>query len=152
MKTITRTSTATTEGGNQLNLTVIAIRGYEEVTEKVWIDEYVDQTIKKEINEISVSIEVKGQVFSGSFRVLESDEVKKYNNQLYASFAGKLGVSEIVYNQFTKVISEAKAEAETDENWITLQAKKAQEMKDEKEYYDHVKTVENMMTLNGRTY
>ena len=152
MKTITRTSTATTEKGNQMTLTVTASKGYEEVTEKVWIDEYVERTTKKEINETNISIEVKGQVFCGDFRILTSDEMKKYNNQLYASFAGKIGLSEVIYNQFVNVVKEAKAEAETDENWIVLQAKKAQALKEEEEYYNHAKAVENMMTLNGRTY
>jgi hypothetical protein len=152
MKTITRTSTATTEKGNQMTLTVTASKGYEEVTEKVWIDEYVERTTKKEINETNISIEVKGQVFCGDFRILTSDEMKKYNNQLYASFAGKLGISEIIFNQFQKVIAEAKAEAETDENWIEYQKLRAKANKEEEEYYNHVKAVENMMTLNGRTY
>ena len=152
MKTITRKSTAITETGKQFNLTVTVSKGYEEVTEKVWIDEYVERTSKKEINETTVSIEFNGQVFRGSFRILSQDEVKHYNNQLHASFAGKLGISEIIFNQFQKVIAEAKAEAETDEGWIEYQKLRAKANKEEEEYYNHVKAVENMMTLNGRTY
>lgn len=151
MKTIIRTSTVTTEKGTQLNLTVTASRGYEEVTEKVWIDEYVERTSKKEINETIISIKVNDQIYTDTFRVLRSDEAKKYNNQIYAAF-GKIGISETIYNQFCNIVAEAKAEAETDVNWIEFQIKKAQALKEEKEYYNHVKAVYNMMTLNGKSY
>ena len=152
MKTTERTTTATTETGLVMNLTVTAERGYEDVTEKVWIDEYVEVTAKKEINKTIATIEVKGQKITGEFRLLMPDEIAHYGNNLYASFAGKIGVTKVIYDHFSGIIKEAKKEAETDENWIALQAKKVQALKEEMEYDAHVNAVENMMTLKGKTY
>lgn len=153
MKTITRQTTATTEKGTVLNLTVTATRGWEKVKETIFSDGWNTEVEKmKEINETNIAIEVNGQVFDGSFRILQGAEKAHYNNQVHASFAGKIGASEIVYNQLNSCISEAKKEAETDENWIALQAQKEQSRKEELEYYRHSNAVENMMTLNGRTY
>lgn len=144
MKAITKTTTVTTEKGTVLNMTVIAKRGWEEATEPVWVDESINRTSKKEINNTTITIMVSGQKYEGSFSTFVPNEYK--SKGVYAIFAGKIGLSERVYNELNTAREEAIAEAETDENWIEYQALKAQSLKAEEEYQRHHRAVENMMT------
>jgi hypothetical protein len=57
-----------------------------------------------------------------------------------------------VYNVILTCVNEAKKEAETDLTWIDRMNVEANQDKINQEYDAHVKSVENMMTLNGRTY
>lgn len=153
MKTIVKQTTATTEKGTSLNLTVTVKRGWEKVTEHLYNDGWESDVEKmKEIKETIIIIEANGQKFTGDFStgMFVPAEYKKQG--VFAIFANKLGLSEKVYGELNSVCEEAKKEAETDENWIALQAKKEQSRKEEEEYYKHRKAVENMMTLNGKTY
>lgn len=153
MKTTVKTASATTEKGTVLNLTVTAKRGWEEVAEHLYNDgDESDVKVMKEINETTIVLEANGQEFTGSFTtgMFVPDEYK--SKGVYAIFAEKIGLSERVYNELNAAREEAIAEAETDENWIAYQAKKAQAMKDGEEYERHCKDIENAMTLNGRTY
>lgn len=153
MKTIVKQTTATTEKGTVLSLTITAKRGWEKVTEHLYNDGWESDIEKmKEINETVIVIEAKGVEYTGCFStgILVPMEYKKQG--VFAIFANKLGLSEEVYNELNSVCEEAKREAETDENWIALQAKKAQSIKEEEEYNRHYNAVENMMTLNGKTY
>lgn len=153
MTTITKTTAATTEKGTVLNLTVTAKRGWEKVTEHLYNDGWESDIEKmKETNETTVVIEAKGVEYAGCF-ITGMFVPAEYKRQgVFAIFANKLGLSEKVYNELNSVCEEAKREAETDENWIALQAKKAQSIKEEEEYNRHYNAVNNMMTLNGKTY
>jgi len=144
MKTITKTTTVTTERGTILNMTVIAKRGWEEATEPVWVDESVSFTSKKEVNETTIVLEANGQEFTGSFSTFVPDKYKKQG--VYALFANKIGLSKNVYDSLIAVVNDAIKEAETDENWIEYQALKAQSLKAEEEYQRHHRAVENMMS------
>jgi len=148
MKTIVKQTTATTEKGTVLNLTVTVKRGWEKVIEHQYNDGWESDIEKmKEIKETTTLIEANGQKFIGMF--VPADYKKQ---GVFAIFANKIGLSEKVYNELNTVCEEAKKEAETDENWIALQVKKEQSRKEEDEYYRHHNAVENMMTLNGKTY
>lgn len=153
MKTITKTTTATTEKGTVLNLTVTVNRGYEDVTKKVWIDEYVEQTRKEEINETNMVISAAGRNIRGSFSTFIGQDLRAKG--CYGMFHGDgvvIGLSEKVYNELYSVVRQAIAEAETDENWQQLMAMRAKAEAAEEEYKKHVESVDKMMTLNGRTY
>lgn len=153
MTTITKTTAATTEKGTVLNLTVTVKRGWEKVTEHLYNDGWESDIEKmRETNETTVVIEAKGVEYKGGFRTGTSVPLEYKKQGVFAIFANKLGLSEEVYNNLNSVCEEAKKEAETDEGWIALQAKKAQSIKDEEEYNRHYNAVENMMTLNGKTY
>lgn len=144
MRTITRTTKVTTERGTVLNMTVVAKRGWEEVTQPVWVDEYINRTSKKEINETTTIIMVSGQKYEGSFSTFVPDQYKRQG--VYALFANKIGLSKNVYDSLIAVVNDAIKEAETDENWIEYQALRAQSLKAEEEYQRHHRTVENMMS------
>lgn len=153
MKTITKTTTATTERGTALNLTVTVKRGWEKVSEHLYNDGWESDIEKmKEIEETITTIEASGQKFTGEFStgMFVPAEYKKQG--VFAIFANKIALSEKVYNELHSVFEEATKEAETDESWIALQAKKEQSRKEEEEYNKHYNAVENMMTLNGKTY
>jgi hypothetical protein len=144
MKAITRTTKVVTERGTVLNLTVTAKRGYEEVTQPVWVDESVESTSKKEINNTTITIMVSGQKYEGSFSTFVPEKYKKQG--VYALFASKIGVSRSVYDALIAVVNDAIKEAETDENWIEFQTLRAQSLKAEEEYQRHHRAVEKMMS------
>jgi hypothetical protein len=144
MKTITKTTTVTTERGTVLNMTVVAVRGYEEVTQPVWVDETVERTSRQEISKTTISILVSGQNYEGSFSTFVPVQYKKQG--VYALFANKIGLSRSVYDSLIAVVNDAIKEAETDENWIEYQALKAQSLKAEEEYQRHHRAVEKMMS------
>lgn len=144
MKTIVKTASATTERGTSLFLTVVAKRGYEEVTQPVWVDESVSFTSKKEVNETTIVLEANGQKYEGSFSTFVPNKYKKQG--VYALFANKIGLSKNVYDSLIAVVNDAIKEAETDENWIEYQALKAQSLKAEEEYQRHHRAVEKMMS------
>jgi hypothetical protein len=144
MKTITKTTTVTTERGTILNMTVIAKRGWEEATEPVWVDETVERTSRQEISKTTISILVSGQNYEGSFSTFVPDKYKKQG--VYALFASKIGLSKKVYDSLIAVVNDAIKEAETDENWIEFQTLRAQSLKAEEEYQRHHRAVEKMMS------
>jgi hypothetical protein len=144
MKEINKTTKVVTERGTVLNLTVTAKRGWEEATEPVWVDESINRTSKKEINETTIVLEANGQEFTGSFSTFVPDKYKKQG--VYALFASKIGVSRSVYDALIAVVNDAIKEAETDENWKEFQTLRAQSLKAEEEYQRHHRAVENMMS------
>ena len=144
MKTITKTLTVTTEKGTVLNMTVVAVRGYEEVTQPVWVDETVERTSKCCVNNTTITIMVSGQKYEGSFSTFVPEKYKKQG--VYALFASKIGLSRSVYDALIAVVNDAIKEAETDENWIEFQNLRAQSLKAEEEYQRHHRAVEKMMT------
>jgi hypothetical protein len=144
MKEINKTTKVVTERGTVLNLTVTAKRGWEEATEPVWVDESINRTSKKEINETTIVLEANGQEFTGSFSTFVPDKYKKQG--VYALFASKIGVSRSVYDALIAVVNDAIKEAETDENWKEFQTLRAQSLKAEEEYQRHHRAVEKMMT------
>ena len=152
MKTSTKQTTVTTERGTVLNFTVVAERGYESVTEKVWVDEYVERETIKEINKTTATIEVNGKKYEGYFTTSMPQSVLKGCYGAFLAGSQPIGLSKKIYNELTSIVEEAKKEAETDENWMALQAKKEQARKEEEEYYKHNKAVNAMMTMNGKTY
>ena len=72
-------------------------------------------------------------------------------NDCYGTFANN-GFSQVKYNELTAIVAEAKKEAETDQSWIDYSERKAKAEKKETEYRENYKKIENMMTLNGRTW
>jgi hypothetical protein len=144
MKAITRTTKVFTERGTSLFLTVVAKRGWEEVTQPVWVDETVERTSRQEISKTTISILVSGQNYEGSFSTFVPDKYKKQG--VYALFASKIGLSKKVYDSLIAVVNDAIKEAETDENWIEFQTLRAQSLKAEEEYQRHHRAVEKMMS------
>jgi predicted kinase len=54
--------------------------------------------------------------------------------------------------QVLKARAEALAEAEADQDWAVIVAERARKNAEDREYEEHVRKVESMMTLNGHTY
>jgi hypothetical protein len=173
MKTIKKQITVTTERGTEVNMTVTAVRGYEEITEKVWVDEYVECKSKKEINETTIESVVNGVTYKGGLYTIIPEKYKSQGVHailadkigvskavyeslnavgVHAILADKIGVSKAVYESLNAVIASAKAEAETDADWIAYKEMKKRALEEEEAYYKHAKNVEDMMTLNGKTY
>jgi len=153
MKTIEKKATTTTEKGTVINMTVKVTRGWEKVTEHLYNDGWESDVEKmKEFNETTIVCEVRGQKYRGEFFTGMFVPTEYKRKGVYAIFANKIGMSERVYNELNTVIEAAIAEAETDESWIRLLAAREKARKEEEEYDEHVRGVENMMTLNGKTY
>jgi hypothetical protein len=151
MKVITRTTTVTTEKGTVVNMTVTATRGYELVDYTTSLDGWVCEGKKMEvINKTKINIAFNDQKIEGQFSILPTHVQKEKG--IYGVFASKIGLSETKYNELKSVVNAAIAEAETDENWMKYQTKKAQSQKEEEEYQANVKMIDNAMTLNGRSY
>ncbi len=150
MKTIEKTAAVTTERGTVINYTVTATRGYDEVVESVWADQYVDVRAKKITNETSITAIVNGKSYKGWLSTLVPESLKKQG--VHALLCNTLGVSKAVHDAIKVTVDAAISEAETDAGWQEYKAEEEQAMKEEMEYYRHKKAVENMMTLNGSSY
>jgi len=150
MKTVQNILKGKTESGTNFIVTVTAKRGYEDVTEKVWVDEYVEITSKKEINETIIETTVNGVVYKGGLYITFSDFHKKQG--VYAILGEKIGISKNNYTIIFNFIEGCKKEAETDNDWLNYQKIKDNLVKEEIEYEQHVKRVNEMMTLNGKTF
>lgn len=153
MKTVVKTATATTERGTVINLRVTVTRGWEKVIEHLYNDGWESAVEKMKVTEKTdvVSV-VNGNSYKGDFEtgIFVPGDYKKQG--VFAILGNKIGVSERVFNELSPVIESAITEAETDETWMAYVSRKAQAEKEEEEYYKHLKGVENMMTLKGRTY
>ena len=150
MKTITKKATITTERGTIVNMTVVATRGFEIVDEELFNDGQ-KSIVKKDqvINKTEVTLTINGKDYEDSFIILPTK--MQAENDCYGTFANN-GFSQVKYNELTAIVAEAKKEAETDQSWIDYSERKAKAEKKETEYRENYKKIENMMTLNGRTW
>jgi len=150
MKTITKKATITTERGTVVNMTVVATRGFEIVDEELFNDGQ-NSIVKKGqvIKKTEVTLTIDGKDYEGSFIILPAK--MQAENDCYGTFANN-GFSQVKYNELTAIVAEAKKEAETDQSWIDYSERKAKAEKKETEYRENYKKIENMMTLNGRTW
>ena len=143
MKTTVKQTTATTEKGTVINMTVTAIRGFEMVDVELFNDG--DNSIVKqgkETNKTTVVLTINGKNYEGTLSVMPVQMQKERG--CYAIF-GNIGLSEKVYNELNSVVLEAKKEAEEDATWLELQAKKEANYKMNAEYDAHVKMMNNAM-------
>lgn len=150
MTTIEKTAAVTTERGTVINLTVTATRGYDEAVEKVWADQYVNVKAKKVANDTSITATVNGKSYKGWLSTLVPASLREQG--VHALLCNTFGISKQVHDAIKEIVDAAISEAESDAGWIEYKAEEEQAMNDEMEYYRHKKAVENMMTLNGRTY
>ena len=153
MKTTTNTTTITTEKGTVVKMTTTAIRGFEMVKETSFCDgNNVEIEKGKETNENITVLTINGKDYKGYFTTNMPADVLKGCFGCFLAGRQPIGLSKSKYNELIDLVNLTKKEAETDETWIALQAKKAQSLKEEEEYYKNRKAVENAMTLNGKTY
>lgn len=153
MTTITKTHNTITEKGIEINITVVAKRGYENVISNVWVDQPIVINKKSEINETIITMVTMGKTLVGSFSVLTAEIQKKYG--FYAAFTsrvGNIGVTMMEYNDIMNFISSVKKEAELDANWIEYKNMENEAIRMDAEYEKNAKAIEKMMTLNGHTY
>jgi len=150
MKTVVKQISVTTEKGNVLDIVITVKRGYEKAKKEIWVDE--PSTIEKmeAIEETIVETRVNGNTFIGGVFPFVPEEYKKAG--YYGTLASKILITKNVYHQIEKAIYEAETEAETDEDYKKYVEIMNKAAKNEEEYQQHVKNIENMMTLNGRTY
>ena len=150
MKTITKKATITTERGTMVNMTVIATRGFQIVDEELFNDGQNSIVKKGRVTEkTEVTLTVNGKDYQGSFIILPAQ--MQAEKGCYGTFAN-IALSRIKYNELTAIVAEAKKQAETDQSWINYSERKAKAEKKETEYRENYKKIENMMTLNGRTW
>jgi hypothetical protein len=155
MKTIEKIAKATTQRGTVINITCTSERGFEMRKEVSFCDgDNVEinkgfETKKDNVNLIFADKNLNGHittnrpsptmpVFFGYFMANDNKTV--------------LPLDKEVYETIENCKKEAISEAETDESYTAQQLKKAIARKEEEEYYKNKKAVENMMTLNGKTY
>lgn len=158
MKTITKQTTVTTERGTVLNMTVTAKRGWEKTKEVSYCDgDNVEVESMKKVKETIVSFEISGVQYNGQFGATGNFvpvDLKKQG--VYALFStskgGQIAMSERVYNELNAVIESAIKESETDENWLKYQKQIEESLKQNREYEQAQIEIDNMMTLNGKTY
>lgn len=150
MKTSVKSISTKTERGTEVTINVTVKKGWEKVIEKLYNDGWESEIEKmKEINETNITITANGQVFKGQFSYGIPSDLKR---QGVVAIFGKIALTQKVYKTLYSAVEDAVKEAETDENWIALQVKKEQSETAEAEYYKNRNAVENMMTLNGKTY
>lgn len=150
MKTSIKSISTKTERGTEVTINVTVKKGWEKVIERLYNDGWESEVEKmKEINETNITITANGQVFKGSFSYGIPSDLKIKG---VVAIFGKIALTENVYKTLYSAVEEAVKEAETDKNWIELQAKKEQIKKSDAEYSKNKMAVENMMTLNGKTY
>lgn len=156
MKTIVKQTSTTTERGTTLNMIVTAKRGWEKTQNTIDSDGIlVNVNDMKEIDETMISIEINGSIYNGHFwtGALVPKELREQG--VYALFVhktGQIGISEKVYNELNAVIESAIKESETDENWLKYQKQIEESLKQNREYEQAQIEIDNMMTLNGKTY
>ena len=146
MKKVTKNPEATTERGTLVKLEVISERGFEAKNSTVSADgQPVDILEKVETKKDKVTLTINGKVYNGYFtRKLTADQLKG----CYGAFiAGTLpiGLSEEVYNKLNNVVIEAAKEAETDNSWMELQAKKQATLKMEMKYQADTDKINKIM-------
>lgn len=147
----TKNVTIITESGTELQVKVIAERDYRSENYTTSLDgDVCEGTRMMPVENTKVLITVNGQTYNGIAAILPMHLQAKYG--AYAVFASKIGLSQTKYNELETVIREACEEAEKDENWIKYQEMKISSEKAEAEYQAHVKKINNMMTLNGKSY
>jgi len=153
MKNITKSATITTERGTVVNMTVNASRGFAIVEEEVYNDGWNSTVKSNQVTEkTEIVLVINGKSYKGSFTTDMPASVLKGCYGVFLAGSQPIGLSKEKYNDLTAVVAEARKEAETDQSWIDYRAKVAQSEKEAREYDAHVKAVNNMMTLNGRTY
>lgn len=153
MKNITKSATITTERGTVVNMTVNAIRGFAVVEEEVYNDGWNSTVKSNQVTEkTEIVLVINGKNYKGSFTTNMPASVLKGCYGVFLAGNQPIGLSKEKYNELTAIVSEARKEAETDQSWIDYSERKAKAEKEEREYYAHAKAVDNMMTLNGRTY
>jgi hypothetical protein len=153
MKTMSNTTTITTEKGTVVKMVVTAIRGYEKVKEIAFCDgDNIEIETGKDTNENNITLTINGKDYIGYFTTKMPASVLKGCFGVFLAGNQPIGLSQVKYNELINIVNLTKKEAETDETWMVYQTKKTQLLKEEIEYDNHVKAVENMMTLNGHTY
>ena len=155
MKTATRKATVTTARGTEINITVTATRGAETKEENVYCDGY-NVTVKKEVvtEKTNITLSFTGQTLSGC---LTRKRPSPKTPVFYGYFLGDddktvMPFDENVYATIENCKNEAETEAETDGSYTEYAIRQEATLREDQEYDEHVKRVENMMTLNGRTY
>lgn len=153
MRTIVRSVQATTEKGTLITLNVTAIRGFENVKETLFADgDNVEVTKGKVTNTTECVIGANGTTWTGYFTTNVPASMLKGCYGVFISPKQSLGYSEKVYNILNNCVTEAVAEAETDESYQAYLERKKAHYAAEAEYDRQTRLIDNAMTLNGKTY
>jgi hypothetical protein len=162
MKTVEKRLTLVTERGTKMDVTIVVTRGYEERTETINDDGYeFERKFYRPINDSRITIQFGNVLTLKNCSLYDNSDFvfpKEFQEQGvshcimgYENKSYRIGISEKMYNEIQTAEKQAIEEAETDENWqkyIELRNKKE---KEKEEYYKHVKSIENKMTLKGRS-
>lgn len=142
MKKVTRTQKWMTSKG-EATATITVTRGIETTTRKTdWDVEISEEFVICETN-VSVIVDGVGTITGKPCRAPHLPTgyvavIGGYNSP-------KLGLSQIVFDEMTALIDDAKIEAETDQDWIDHIAKQAKAADAAAEYQKHYNAVVNAM-------
>ena len=141
--------------GHKSNITVTATRGAETKEENVYCDGY-NVTVKKEV--VTEKNKHHPELYWADIvGCLTRKRPSPKTPVFYGYFLGDddktvMPFDENVYATIENCKNEAETEAETDGSYTEYAIRQRQPLREDQEYDEHVKRVENMMTLNGRTY
>jgi hypothetical protein len=151
----------TSQSGSMVRAEIVAERGYRDVTNRINADGDIVMVSKRESVEITeITMYVNGKCYG----VAEDATSYYHRSQVTAPASVKvaplvlkcgdtvIAIQQVNAEQVLKAKAEVVAEAEADQDWAGIVAEQARKDAEDREYEDHVRKVESMMTLNGHTY
>ena len=145
MKTITRNIETVSPKGNKRNFTVVATRGWEDVT-KHDSEDGIDLSTKQVVNTTTVTFALQGKtVKSAAWDIITKVPAKYAQLGVVAILGKKVALYADDYKALTNAINEAKAEAETDESWMAYEAARKEAAESEAKYAEHVEMMNKAM-------
>jgi hypothetical protein len=146
MKTTTNTTTITTERCTVVKMTTTSIRSFDLVKEISFCDgDNVEIEIGKETIEDTTVLTINGKDYKGYFTTKMTANELKGCYGVFLAGRQPIGLSQVKYNELIDLVNATKKEAETDESWMKFKARELKAIKEEIEYDNHVKAVEEMM-------
>jgi len=154
MKTSESKNTVTTKRGSIIEITATSTRGYDVVEEVSYCDgDNVTVIRGKETKINSLVIVINGQLTLNGYITTVAPANAPESYGYFISNNNKLiPIDQDVYDVMHNCKIAAAVAAETDTSWSEMRTRQIEQNQIDIEYENHVKGVENMMTLNGKTY
>jgi hypothetical protein len=151
----------TSQSGAAVRAEIVAERGYRDVTNRINADGDIVMVTKREvIDTTEITMYVNGKCYGvaeDATSYYHRDQIDAPASVKSAQLVLKCGdtvitIQEPNAEQVLKAKAEVIAEAEADQDWAVIVAERTRKNAEDREYEDHVRKVESMMTLNGHTY
>lgn len=141
------------DGKGKAELAITVTRGVETVRENAYMDgDNMAYNRNKVVEKTEMTLTTAGKTYPG---LTDETNFLRLTRKLPAGAKMvlnngdvKVVVPETAYNHVLSAIADATASAETDPDWLAV----VENRKELAEYEEHVRRVDGMMNLNGRTY